>query len=535
MGNDSMIKGPIRAWLNKANNNSRVPQLIFGILVFALGITVRVNFVAGSNYPLNDGGFFYRMTEELINNNFLLPKYSQYNHSGIPFAYPPFAFYLMGITRKIFGVSLLALFKYFPLIISCLSIPIFYLLTTKFFKEGVYRLLALYLFVTLPRSFEWFVMGGGSTRSLGFFFAMLSVYFLWGAFEDNKYSSKLIWGSLFSALTILSHPLSSLFLAFSVIVIFFYHYPVNIKLVLLYGVLILITTSPWWITVLNYHGFSPFIGASNTGHLNWFEIKNVVTQNYGYENPYFLSIVSMLAIFGLFSKHKRLPITLSILCVVGYLVIPRGGTDYLTAYLPMLAAIGFQVITDPWNKESAVTEGGNQYPFELKSKRTRALLIFVFLYVFIGAFSYKYVYNKTNLRVDQNNFQAMEWLRENTSEAATVLIIPVNEENRYWWNDFISEWLPAISERESITTVQGYEWKPEKFEERISKYWSLRNCSKDYRCISDWQDNNGFYASYIYLDDLLEQNNLSLEILESGSFSIVFQNENVMILEDLNR
>jgi len=529
-----MNKGSIRTWFNKANTDSRIPELIIGLLVFALGISVRINFVAGSQYPLNDGGFFYRMTEELVSNNFLLPKYSLYNHAGIPFAYPPFAFYLIGITHQIFDVSLLALFKYFPLVISCLSIPIFYLLATRFFEERIYRLLALYLFVTLPRSFEWFVMGGGATRSLGFFFAILSIYFLWGAFEDNKSSSKLIFGSLFSALTILSHPLSSLFLAFSVIVIFIYLYPVKIKLVLFYGGLILITTSPWWITVLNHHGISPFIGASNTGHLNWFEIKNLITQNYGYENPYFLSIVSMLAIFGLFSKRKKISITLGILCVVGYLVIPRGGTDYLTAYLPMLATIGFQVITDPWNNESSVSVDENRYPAELKSKRTRALLIFIFAYVFIGAYSYKYVYNKGNLRLDLSNFQAMEWLRDNTNETATVLLIPINEENRYWWNDFISEWLPALSERESITTVQGYEWKPDSFEDRISKYWSLRNCSMDYRCINDWQNNNDLHASYIYLDDLLKHKNLSLDFLGSGSYSIVFENANVMILESVD-
>ena len=235
-----MNKGRIRTWLIMQILDSGIPEIIFGILVFALGIAVRVNFVAGSQYPLNDGGLFYRMTEELLNNNFFLPKFSLYNHANIPFAYPPLAFYLIGITHKIFGVSLLALFKYFPLIMSCLSIPIFYLLARRFFENRIYRLLALYLFVTLPRSFEWFVMGGGATRSLGFFFAMLSIYFLWGAFEDNKFDLKLIAGSLFSALTILSHPLSSLFLAFSVLVIFIYHYPVKIKLVLFYGGLILI-------------------------------------------------------------------------------------------------------------------------------------------------------------------------------------------------------------------------------------------------------------------------------------------------------
>jgi hypothetical protein len=529
-----MTNGRIRTWINSANNNPRMLELIFGFLVIALGIAVRVNFVTGSVYPLNDGGFFYRMTEELVNNNFLLPKYTLYNHSEIPFAYPPLAFYLVGITHRISGISLLSLFKYFPLIISCLTIPVYYLLTERFFESKIYRLLAVYLFATLPRSFEWFVMGGGVTRSLGFFFAILSIYFVWEVFQENRISVKIIWVTTFSALTILSHPVTSLFLLFSVIVIFIYHYPVKIKLVLGLAVLIIIATSPWWVTILKYHGISPFLEASNTGHMNWFEIKNLITQKYGYENPYFLSIVSVLAIFGLFSERKKISINLGILCVLGYVVIPRGGVDLLTLYLPLLATIGFQLVTEPWNKES-FAGGGNKFPSEIESINTRTLLVFIFVYVLLGAYTYKFVYNKAELRLNESNFLAMEYLRDNTRETDTVLLIPQSAENRYWWNDFISEWLPALSERESITTVQGYEWKPNEFEERILLYTSLRNCNAEYDCIKMWQRDYKMNPDYIYLDDLTILKNLSEDILDSMSYSITFENENVMILENINR
>jgi len=529
-----MISDRIRTWMNIKNTQSRTLEITLGLLVLVLGVLVRFKFVSGSNYPYNDGGLFYRMTEELVKNRFLLPKYTLYNRAEIPFAYPPLAFYLIGSIHKLFGVSLLVLFKYFPLIISFLIIPTFYFLTKIFFEEKIYRLLAVYLFVTLPRSFEWFVMGGGVTRSLGFLFAMLSVYFLWEAFQENKFNSDFVWGTVFSALTILSHPLTSLFLAFSLIVIYLYHFPVNIKFVFVMAGVILITTSPWWGTVIKFHGISPFIGASNTGSLDWFELKNLITQNYGYENPYFLAVVSMLAIFGLFSKRKKLSMTLGILCVVGYFVIPRGGTDYLTAYLPLLAVLGFQVVTDGWNKESS-SNIGNNFPDVLSSKRSRILLIFIFAYVFLGAYTYKFVYNKLNLRLNESNVQAMAWLKDNSIETDTVISIPPNRENRFWWNDYISEWLPALSERESKTTVQGFEWKPASFDERIFVYSSLRNCDLDFTCIMDWQNENAIYVNYIYLDNLVEYKKLSEDILESGFYSAVFENDNVMILEKIDQ
>jgi hypothetical protein len=373
-------------------------------------------------------------------------------------------------------------------------------------------------------------MGGGVTRSIGFLFAILAIYFVWEVFQENKISYKLIWVALFSSLTILSHPVTSLFLLFSVIVIYLYHHPVQIKILLILAALILLGSSPWWGTVFRYHGITPFFGASNTGHLNWFEIKNLMTQKYGYENSYFLSIVSVLAILGLFSKRKKMSLTLGILCVVGYVVIPRGGVDLLTIYLPVLATLGFQVVTGAWNAEYS-TEGRNYFPDELKSKQTRAFLIFIFIYVFLGAYTYKFVENKADLRLNESNILAMEWLRDNTDETDSILVFPPSEANRYWWNDFISEWLPALSERESLTTVQGYEWIPSIFEERVKSYTELRNCSLDYSCIKEWQAKNSPKANYIYFDDLAKFGILSEKFLSSDSYSIIYENEGVVILE----
>jgi len=78
--------------------------------------------------PITDGGLFYTMTIELVQNNFLLPKTTQYNYQDIPFTYPPFSFYLTGFINKFFVVDLFNMFLYLPLISNLLSIPAFFLL-----------------------------------------------------------------------------------------------------------------------------------------------------------------------------------------------------------------------------------------------------------------------------------------------------------------------------------------------------------------------------------------------------------------------
>jgi len=527
-----MKNNRIKEIFEEANANPKIFEIIFGLLVLVVGVSVRINFVSGSSYPMNDGGFFFTMTEELIENGFRLPKFTSYNFSDIPFAYPPLAFYIVGIINKLSGISLLSLFRYFPLVISCLTIPAYYLLTGHFFKDKIYRLLTVYLFVTLPRSFEWFVMGGGITRSVGFLFAILAIYFIWNSLEEDKFGPNLTWGAVFSGLTILSHPVTSLFLVFSVIVIYLYNYPFIIKNGILLVFMIIGITSPWWITILGFHGISPYIGASNTGHLNWFEIKNLITLNFGYENQYFLSVVSLLAILGMFSKRKKMSLLLTIIWILGYFAIPRGGIDLLTAFLPALAVLGFEVVTNPWNKEER-TEGGGNFPLQIGSKRTRTLLFFFILYLFLGAYTYKYVNNKFELRLDRNNVMAMEWLKENTKETDSVLLVPTFNENRYWWNDYISEWFPALSARKNVTTVQGYEWIPAKFDERILMYTSLRSCGLDYHCIQEWQLEFHIEVDYIYLDNLNNQGSLAENLLDTNVYSIDYENENVMIISEI--
>ncbi len=57
--------------------------------------------VAGS--PINDGGMFFVMIEDLKTNGFLIPAVTSYNRFDIPFAYPPFSFYVGGIL-SLFGI-----------------------------------------------------------------------------------------------------------------------------------------------------------------------------------------------------------------------------------------------------------------------------------------------------------------------------------------------------------------------------------------------------------------------------------------------
>jgi len=528
------------AWIRKLiglDSRNEENIFIFTIIGLAiiLGAIVRVQYISNSDYPINDGGFFFQMVEDLIDSGFRLPKYTTYNQANIPFAYPPLAFYLTGWLHSYFGIPKFALFQYLPVIVSVFTIPAFYYLTNGFLEDKFYRALATFFFAMVPRSFEWFVMGGGITRSLGFVFAILAIYSYMKVFASNYKKAYILLASVFSSLTILSHPVSSLFLAFSIILLFVYSKPTKIKIQknLIMAIIIILLTSPWWITIITNHGVSPFIGAGSSGHADWFEIKNIITQNYGYENSYFLTIVGVLALLGAFSGNNKNSIKLTVLLVLGYIVIPRGGVDFLTVYLAILATIGFGDILQIWNKNQNY-EHLNVIQQIRENSKTRIFLFFIITYVFLAAYTYKYVDSKDQVRLTDYDFMAMEWIRDNTEEDSALLLYPSRDEKRYWWNDYRAEWLPAITKRESVTTVQGYEWLPVLFPERIIRYTDLLFCKqRGSECVKQWTEKYDIDVNFIVVGDRNEKLKLVESFQLGDAYDEVYRNEEIIVFKYL--
>lgn len=498
-------------------------------LALLLGIIVRWNFIAHSEFPVNDGGFFYQMILDLAENDYALPKYTSYNHANIPFAYPPLSFYLSGGLFELTGISILKLLFYLPLFFSVLTIPAFYLFTNTFFEgRFFYRSLATFLFATLPRSFEWLVMGGGITRSLGFLFALLALVFASKAFKEEGGWLSVILAAILAGLTILSHPVASLFLGFSLVVFYIYYWPSRVAKLVVIGLIAVMVASPWWINILSVHGINPFVGATNTGHVNWFQIKYLLTLNFEYENRFFLPVLSFLALIGLFNISRREALFLGFLIGPGYLIIPRGGIDLLTGYVALLGTFGFDLIASVFLDKSNTHNDHIQNL--IKSRESKIMLFFIVIYTFLAAYTYKYMDGKVDLHLNEENYKAMRWLRDHSEHGAKVIVMPSNDSHRNWPNDYLSEWLPAISGRESLATVQGYEWLPDLFSKRIIDYIELRNCaSVGVECIESWQTQKELLADYIYIGDRDQDVLLEKDLVNSSAYEVVYGTDEVVI------
>ncbi len=139
--------------------------LFIATLIF--GIWLRINPVLLARFPMNDGGMFYTMIDDLRKNAYNLPLYTSYNNQQIPFAYPPLAFYVVGFLTDWLHLSVLNILLWLPAILNIATIPAFFLLASAMLETRLKAALATLIYMLVPLSMDWFLMGGGLTRGMG--------------------------------------------------------------------------------------------------------------------------------------------------------------------------------------------------------------------------------------------------------------------------------------------------------------------------------------------------------------------------------
>jgi hypothetical protein len=502
-------------------------------LAMILGSIVRIHFIAGSLYPVNDGGLFFQMTEDLLGNQLILPKYSTYNQVQIPFAYPPLAFYITALIHKIFNIPVMDLFRILPCVITILTLPAYYYLAKEILSDKFLAALSLYFFAMVPRAFEWFVMGGGITRSIGFLFAILALRSIWRLFKGTPTWIDRTTTILFSSLTVLAHPETALFVIFAALIFYIYQKPNRPKTIsgIIVGLGVMLITLPWTVSVYLNHGLGPFLGAGGTGHDLWFEIKNLLTLNYGFENNYFLSIYGVFALIGVFSRRDRLTLLLFGLLVIGYSIFPRSGVNLLTIVISMLAAFGLIEILALLGRNGHLIYSKRNCKIVLTNLRTILFFTFVLFYVFLGAFTYKYILGKDQLRLSEDNMRSFAWIEKNTKQTDQIMFYPIDEDNRFWWNDFLAEWAPALTGRISVTTIQGSEWLPSLFDKKIDSYIKLRSCADTGPvCVRQWEDENQTRIRYLVIDKKQEFPDFVNSFIQDNLYNVVYELESMIIL-----
>ena len=463
-----------------------------------LGILVRIAPVAGSDFPVGDGGMFYVMVREIQRAGMTIPASTAYNHAGVPFAYPPLGLWVAALLGTILPVPLLAIFQWWPVVCSVVMLPVFYVLARRILGSWFEAVLALGAFALLPRSFEWLITGGAVTRAPGYVLGLLAMWAAVAAVDTGR-RSYVALAALAAGLAIMTHPNAALVTVVSLIVVGTLRRRSRHALMVLVAVGIgaAVVSSPWWLVVLVRFGAAPLRSAIGTdGQLGLISGAYQLLRFNFAEEPFMPWITGMAALglaWSLARREALLPVWL-----VGIVLLDANAapTD-ATVPLAMLAAVGLGRVVLPALAGSV--EHVRDRPGEalLSSRAVRLTVTALLGLAFLGAIARPIQEDSPDHAVPSDVRTAMTWVATNTPPRAAFVVVT----GRDWFSDAVSEWFPAIADRVSVATVQGHEWLGS------AGWWRQQRLDADLQacstattaCLTAWMRHYGIAADYVFL------------------------------------
>ena len=444
------------------------------LLPTAVGAVLRAQPVFASSFPLNDGGLFYTMTDDLIRNGFGLPAVTSYNQAGIPFAYPPGAFYLAAALHGAFSIGLLDLMRFIPLIASILTVPAMWLVAREITQSGMLALGAAFAYAVAPRSYEWLTTGGGLTRAPGTLMVLLVAYAGLRLIRRASAGNAILLGVLGGA-TALLHPESALFAAATVIVFWLFaaaRLRILPWLALSAGVA-LVTVSPWLAAVAAHNGLGVLLGAGSSASDPMVAVLQLASLHFtGAETLDVVLVLGLVGTVRCLATRDFMPVAWF---AVMFLLGSRTAASYAMPGLAILAAYGMVVLVTGSLRPASGNLAGRPV------RRVAAILAALLVLGAAGSYVSLLEPASPAHAVTSDELAAMRWTGENTPATARFLVVTGSD----WSVDAVAEWFPSLTGRVSVATVQGYEWfGRETFDDRLTTNSAVQDCALESdRCV----------------------------------------------------
>ncbi|HKN85868.1 MAG TPA: hypothetical protein VJV04_03305 [Nitrospiraceae bacterium] len=491
-----VFKQRVPALLEKA-------PLVIILVAVAVGSWIRLVPVFSVEFPLLDGGLFYLMVQELRQAEYALPEYTSYNSGQIPFVYPPFGFYAAALIADITNSPLINVQRIFPAVVSALTIPVFFILSRVMLASLTQAAFATLAFALLPRSFEWFILGGGLTRAPGLLFALLTLsqgYLLYRSNESRFAASTIVGGSL----TVLSHAEKTWFLIYSMALLFVFfgrsRKGILHSLVVIVG--ILLVTMPWWGLNISRHGLMPFLSAAQSGGGQWFSLWPL--KSFVFTGEPMLPLFAVLGLFGMFVCLAKGTLFLPVWLVAVFFLQPRAAPTWASIPLALLAAITLDQMVLPALRAQMPIWTGRDISTRRRFHHVSVLSAIVPI-LFVGYLaSYEFLSDWRLVSNDplyrplpRSEREAMGWIAENTAGDSAFVVLS----SLAFPRDSTSEWFPVLAKRLSLATVQGTEWLPgRQFYKRWQQFEALQRCANDSEtCLQQWEQEADRTFTHVYL------------------------------------
>ncbi|MFP3943740.1 MAG: hypothetical protein ACLFWF_07595 [Alphaproteobacteria bacterium] len=430
-------------------------------LVLVLGALARCAhlLVFGVDQPLVMGGLFLQFAEEIAANGFLLPeRIPYYSEGGLPFLYPPLAFYLLALPVHVFGLPEGPVINLLPVLISLFSIWLFYRLARRVLPSWRQAALGAFLFALLPNAMAEQMEAAGLAESLGT--AMLLFFLITLA---DFYSAPGLRRALLSGcalgLCALSSPGSAVGGALTAVLFagFFWWKHAAPRAEKLRGIGViaaasLLVASPWLLHVATV-GAETFAEAfatemrteSLTGGTVWTRLWSLVTEFPLVYPPVFLwqFLAGLGLLAALVDSRTRI---VAVWTLAVFLLVPREGRWLIAPGVAFLALLAFQTLFERARRR--LPREGHAWAIAV-CVLTVLFLLFPYGTPLRAAFG-TYTSFGQSVVLREDAFAAFDWIGQNTPEDARLLVVA---------NDYTLEQAPHETRRTVINVLWGSEFQ----------------------------------------------------------------------------
>lgn len=485
-----------------------IPALL---LVLLVGIAFRIYalIVVGFDEPFDMGGLFYQMSLEIIRNHFILPVNIPYYYpGGLPFAYPPLAFYIQSTIIKLFSPPLFVTVNLLPSIFSILSIFTFYLLAKQVLQQRWRWLAALLFFAIIPLAVTELVEGMGLAESLGINAIILYTWSLVRVQGLPTVRNKVTAGFLL-ALCVVSSP-GSLYAA--ILISLLYQAIALVSWIsskkakdfisgLVIGLVGIMASSPYWVSVIGYHGIKIFLDAFKGQNISLFSqlIENFLEFRLIWSTPVWNAL--FILCLGLVLWRKHIPLFLYTLLL---LLILR---ERWIASIPVSLVLGegIGILLDILSR--------------IRWKRiglVKVSIIWVLVLILVYDAGAYLIFTVNEDTYDVSASQVDELQRINSEN-----LIPENQSVVTLGSWGLIEWSPALLERTVLNNPYGLEWIPGQEAKMTALTQDLKAADSMAKVSTLLKDSfPGVSAVYLVLDEEVRNTNF-LNGQENGYFKII--------------
>ncbi|MBI2864089.1 MAG: glycosyltransferase family 39 protein [Chloroflexi bacterium] len=412
---------------------NRIDALAIAAIVLLAGPVYLYHAVVHA-WPMGFAGLYSLMAELIAANSYALPFYvPYYGPGGMPFAYPPFALYVMAATTEI--VPTFTYLSLAPPLFSMLSLVAMYLLASSITRSRFTALVAALLLATSGVVLGNHLFADGSVRALAFALTLLGLWSTLHALEKRQPIILAAAAFLFG-LTIATHLMYAMFFGLSLVVFVL----CSIRKRIVWGVLIAaggaIVAAPWWLTVSTRYGVEVFSVISTTHGDSMESILSILDPSVflNAQLPRIMSVdnaslgyaVSLLGlIFCLFTRRWLLP--LWFFAIV--LVMPDGQRFWVT-----VGAIAGAI---------AIIQLSTSIPGRLNYAFVAVLLLLPYQSTWAATVS-------AQPGLSQSYLDLAVWMREETPQNTRYLFLSTDQSE--------AEWSAYLFRRVPIAAPWGAEW-----------------------------------------------------------------------------